>query len=114
MIMHGMVYLMKSRSSTAQTKLGHRTKLSIQDARSEVDDEYGNGYECFAIYDLGTDNRDEIENLVKQIRYIISTAAGALESTQPEYYNISPDKAFSILEAIAILCDKKDKLVKFE
>ncbi len=112
--MHGMVYLMKSRISTARTKFGYRTKLFVQDVRNEVDEEYGNEYECFAIYNLGTDNREETENLVKQIRYIISIAAGTLESTQPEYYNISPDKAFSILKAIATLCGKKDNLVKFE
>ena len=84
--MHGMVYLMKSRISTARTKFGYRTKLFVQDVRNEVDEEYGNEYECFAIYNLGTDNREETENLVKQIRYIISIAAGTLESTQPEYY----------------------------
>ena len=96
--MAGMVYLMKSETYTTRTKFGYRSKMSVQDVRNEIDSEYGNEYRCFAVYNLGTNNQRDTECLVKQIRYIIAAAAGSLETTQPEYYNISPDKAFSILK----------------
>lgn len=111
--MAGMVYLMKSETYTTRTKFGYRSKMSVQDVRNEIDNEYGNEYRCFAVYNLDTNNQRDTEYLVKQIRYIIAAAAGALETTQPEYYNISPDKAFSILKAISSLRGDNDNLSEF-
>lgn len=111
--MAGMFYLMKSESCTTRTKLGYRTKTSVQDVRKEIDSEYGNEYRCFAIYNLDTNDERDTERFVKQIRYIIAAAAGTLETTQPEYYNISPDKAFSLLKAISTLRGDNNNLSKF-
>ena len=111
--MAGMVYLMTSETCPTRTKFGYRTKTSAQDVRNEIDSEYGNEYRCFAVYNLGTNNQRDTECLVKQIRYIIAAAAGSLETTQPEYYNISPDKAFSILKAISSLRGDNDNLSEF-
>ena len=101
--MPGMMYLMENNIRDAKSKIGHRTKLSAENVREEVDNEYGDEYRCVAVYNLGTEEDETTEFVMKRMRSIIAIAAGTLEDIRPEYYNISPENALSILRSIAEL-----------
>ncbi len=100
--MTGIIYIMKSKTNSLQTKFGHRTKLSAQEVRDKVNKDYP-GFECLATYNLGDINAEDTEFHVKQIRIIINTLAGKLEDDQPEYYNIEANKVITILKAISMI-----------
>lgn len=111
--MPGMMYLMENSISGAKSKIGHRTKPFAENVREEVDNEYGNGYRCIAVYNLGTEDDETTEFVMKRMRSIIAVAAGTLEDDRPEYYNISPENVLSILRAIADLRGDAENLTIF-
>ena len=101
--MSGMVYLMEDMCGLNHVKFGHRTKDRFQDVIEEITNEYGTLCRCIAGYDLGTNTPDDTEKTVSQIRLIFRAAAGVLAEEQPEYYEISCDRALTILKAVAAL-----------
>lgn len=109
----GVIYLMKNNTHPEQTKFGYRTKMSAEETRDEVNGECID-FECFATYNLGTNNLEDTEFVVKQIRIIINTMAGNLENAKPEYYNISPTKVLKILTAIAELRGNVENLIEWK
>lgn len=78
-------------------------KDRFQDVIEEITNEYGTLCRCIAVYDLGTNTPDDTEKTVSQIRLIFRAAAGVLAEEQPEYYEISCDRALTILKAVAAL-----------
>lgn len=107
------IYLMKNNTHPAQTKFGYRTNLCAEETKDEVNGEYID-FECFATYNLGTNNLEDTEFIVKRIRIIINTMAGNLENAKPEYYNIPPAKALKILTAIVELRGNIENLIEWK